>query len=383
MKKVLMGTSALVALGAMAASPAAAEDPIKLSVGGYWQQVTTFVSVDELQGAPDFLPVNVRQEGEIHFKGETTLDNGLTVGVQVQLEGVTQSDQIDESYMYFSGDWGRIILGAENAAPYLMQYSAPSVAWGVNSPNFMFFPSVLATTTFINGVSDANKITYFTPRFGGFQFGISYTPNADARGGDRQTFGLNTDDNAGLDKNWISIGANFVETFNGVDVAVAGGYERGSSEEDNVTTVTGNPPFAINTATGVISPASTTTTTAAVFDDRQIWSLGANFGFAGFTVGGSYYSDNNGLKGDFNTDTWDVGASYSTGPWGISITYLRSETEAGSSSNTLDHDHGELGASYALGPGITVAGAVQYWKEDYIAEDTDGWAFGIGTKLSF
>jgi hypothetical protein len=125
MKKILMGSTALAALG-LAANPAAAQDgKIKLDVAGYYQNFVTYVNQDEPSGV-NYNPVNVRQEGEIHFKGETTLDNGLTVGFQAQLEAITQGDQMDETYLYFQGGWGRAIMGAENSAPYLMGYSAPS-----------------------------------------------------------------------------------------------------------------------------------------------------------------------------------------------------------------------------------------------------------------
>ncbi|MEX0922339.1 MAG: porin, partial [Rhodovibrionaceae bacterium] len=190
MKKLLLGTTAIAA-ASLIAGPAMAEDgKISLSVGGYYQNVVTFVSQDdsnadvefgglsfEIPIDREFNPVNVRHEGEIHFKGETTLDNGLVVGFQAQLEAITQGDQMDETYLYFSGSWGRLIMGSENSAPYLMAYAAPYAGLGINSPNFFLFSPPLgtnaATSGYLNLASDANKITYFTPRFGGFQLGVS------------------------------------------------------------------------------------------------------------------------------------------------------------------------------------------------------------------
>ena len=97
MKKLLLGSTALMAAGALAASPASAEDPIKLGVSGYYQSVVSFVDQDvDGPGSPEFHEVNVRQEGEVHFTGSTTLDNGLTIGVNIQMEAVAQSDQLDE-----------------------------------------------------------------------------------------------------------------------------------------------------------------------------------------------------------------------------------------------------------------------------------------------
>jgi predicted porin len=360
MKKVLMGTTALVAMGAWAVSPAAAaEEKMKISVGGYYESVVSFVDQSFDDPAIDTHPDNVRQEGEIHFKGEIMLDNGLTIGLNVQLEAVTQGDQIDESYVYFSGDFGRVLVGAENSAAYLMGYTAPSVGLGVNSPNFFLFSpqSAAPTNNYVTGISDANKLTYFSPRFSGFQLGLSYTPNADAPGGDRQTFGLNTDNDEDDQANFFSVGLNFVNSFNGVDVAVSGTWERGQVEAD----VDGTS------------------------DDSQEWQIGANFGFSGFTIGGSYGVNNNGLAGSNDTTAYDLGVSYETGPWGVSIAWFHGEREFAGGGQDDEQDLMELGASYALGPGITVVGAIQRFDEDSatVNSRSDGWGAALQTKLSF
>ncbi len=357
MKKLLLGSTALMAAGALLASPAAAEEKIKLNVGGYYQSVVSFVDQDVQGGTPEFHEVNVRQEGEVQFTGSTTLDNGLTIGVNIQMEAVAQGDQLDEQFVFFSGDWGRVNVGAENSAAYLMGYIAPGVGLGVNSPNFFLFsPQGSARTTTVTTASgDANKLTYFTPRFSGFQLGVSYTPNIDATGGDRQTFGLNTDNNVGDQANFFAVGANFVEEFNGVDIAVSGVYEIGDVE------------------TGV-----------AGVDDDESWQIGLNVGFSGFTVGGSYGQDNLGTSGSTDAESWDVGAKYSTGPWGISLGWFHAETElAGGGEDEMDKI--EAAASYALGPGITIVGSLQYFDEDNdsAAADSDGWAAAIQSKLSF
>jgi predicted porin len=360
MKKVLMGTTALVAMGAWAVSPAAAaEEKIMISVGGYYESVVSFVDQSFDNPAIDKHSDNVRQEGEIHFKGETTLDNGLTIGINVQLEAVSQVDQVDEHYIYFSGDFGRVLVGAENSAAYLMGYTAPSVGLGINSPNFYLFSpqSSAPTNNYVTGISDANKLTYFSPRFSGFQLGLSYTPNSDAAGGDRQTFGLNNDNNEDDQANFFSVGLNFVNSFNGVDVAVSGTLERGSVEAD----VDGTS------------------------DDNQEWQIGANFGFSGFTIGGSYGVNNNGLAGSNDTTAYDLGVSYETGPWGVSVAWFHGEREFAGGGQDDEVDLMELGASYALGPGITVVGAIQRFDEDSatVNSRSDGWGAALQTKLSF
>ncbi|WP_162906696.1 porin [Algihabitans albus] len=361
MKKVLMGTTAIGAVALMAGPAAAQDGKISLGVGGYYENFFTFVEQDfDGPGDNDYNQFNVRQEGEIHFTGETTLDNGLTVGFQAQLEAITQGDQIDETFLYFEGSWGRLVMGSENSAPYLMQYTAPSAGLGLNDPNIAPFQqnSDAGTSTLLNQVSDSNKITYFTPRFAGFQLGASYTPNIDATGGDRQSSGLNTDEDPGDYNNFFGGGANFVESFNGFDVAVAGGIEYGMEEEDALV---GNPET----------------------DDFLAFSGGVNVGFAGFTVGGSVLHSNGGLDDDGDTLVWDVGATYGQGPWEVGVTYLNGETETVGGDDQLHRV--ELGANYRLSPGVRVIGALQYSDDEDSSEDReeDAWGVIIGTRLDF
>lgn len=347
MKKVLLGTTALGA-AALVAGPAAAQDgKISLGVGGYYENFFTAVFQDDI-GNAEYNEFNVRHEGEIHFKGETTLDNGLTVGFQAQLEAITQGDQMDETYLYFTGSWGRLVMGAENSAPYAMQYGAPAAGLGVNSPNFA--PVELGsapTSTYLNRTSDANKITYFTPRFFGFQLGASYTPNVDATGGDRQSSGLNTDNDPGDVNNFFGVGANFVESFGGVDVALAGGMEYGFEEEDTATS-----------------------------DDHLGFSGGLNVGFSGFTVGGSILWQNN-ARDDADQLVWDAGVTYGAGPWEIGATYLMGDRDGGD-----DVQRAELGGNYRLSPGVKVVGALQYTHLDS-TDDSDAFGVILGTRLDF
>ena len=74
---------------------------------------------------------DVQGESEIYFKGSTVLDNGMTVGVMVQLEaGADENgdDTIDESYAYVSGKYGKLVLGSTDNAAYLMRATAPNAA---------------------------------------------------------------------------------------------------------------------------------------------------------------------------------------------------------------------------------------------------------------
>lgn len=121
MKKLLLSSAAVCGL-AMIATPAAAQ--LELELGGYFKGYGAYVDQDDDAGeVNDF---DFVRNTELHFGAETTLDNGLTVGFHTEAEtdaGAAGSDgfNVDESYVYFSGGWGRINAGDEDGASYLLQ----------------------------------------------------------------------------------------------------------------------------------------------------------------------------------------------------------------------------------------------------------------------
>src|SRR5262245_24630953 len=197
MKRILLGSTALVAAGVIAGGAQAAEGGVKLGVGGYFNSAFGYVSERDCKGCAGYQhnSTALNQDNEIHFKGETTLDNGLTVGAHIELEGFTSTDQIDERWVYFKGGWGELRYGDEDDARKLKSYAAPTPTpntFGVNSPFFTFNNpgSEVASTvsTFRNLDNDAAKLIYFTPSFGGFQLAFSYAP-----GGSQDKTGFGTD----------------------------------------------------------------------------------------------------------------------------------------------------------------------------------------------
>jgi predicted porin len=358
MKKILLGSTALVAAAAFAA-PASAAEKIKLGLGGYYQ--TAFVLIDE--DVANTRTDSLKQEGEVYFTGETTLDTGITVGVMVQLEAYTTDDQVDEHYVYFDGGFGRVQLGAADSAAYLMHYSAPTAiaGHGVDSPNFFHATppgthGIASNYTFLNTTSDANKLTYFTPRFAGFQLGLSYTPSlAGGLGGSSGSYGNLPDNTVGAQEKIVEIGANYVNSFGGIDVAISAGYLTGSLEQD-----------------------------AAGFDDQEVFTLGTQIGFAGFTFGGGYQKNNLGVALDEDLEQWNVGLTYGFGPFTVGAGYgYGSQTYVGGVEDELSTI--EVGGTYEMGPGISLmAGYFNYEFDSTIpANRNTSDAFMIGTSFDF
>jgi predicted porin len=372
MKKALYGTTALVTGAALMSVPAAAEEGIKLGLGGYMNNYFGVLFDHDEDSAVDRNATGLFSDGEIWFKGETTLDNGITFGANVQLESFGNTgDVIDEDFAYISGNFGRINIGSENTAAYLMHYSAPYVGAPINSgwvttfipadgTGFVgpFRTPALSTTVDIG--NDENVITYFTPRFSGFQVGATYVP-AVVFSGNGKDFPIEADKETEFN-NGFSVGANFVESFEGFDISVSGGYRRAEAPD------------------GLGS-----------IEDMEQWSAGLNVGFAGFTVGGSYANEDDDIIDD--GESWDVGATYSSGPWTVGATYFNSDLTYGpavgfaSGSATpgedVEMDVIQGGVGYAVGPGIDASMNIMYADYDTDTGDADGIIGIVGLTYSF
>ena len=462
MKKLLLGSTALVAGGLMAA-PAMAADPIKIGVGGYYQFFALAGSIEGVY-APDGSSLQYKglqfiQEGEIHFIGQSKLDNGTTVGLTVELEGwntpassstavpTGSVRQIDEAFLFAFGDWGRLEVGSRDQASYRMYYGAPSalLGWGFFQHNSSFNwasgamlanPAQGAATFFTIGgqFQDVNRVNYFTPRFYGLQIGVGYAPKINIAPNALLASGLApgpTTAAAGVcgfndattasncptnDNSWqdvFDVGANYLNKFGDVTVALFGSWMYASFV----------PSY------NQLAGSNANLITGANLTNWKQWVIGAQFGFAGFTIGGSIGWDNNGLGGNYYTGAdsdsrkYAVAAMYETGPWQASFGWGHVNTDNGNGARTLatvgmggtsgltavaipaststyfgtnplagaavfggyTADKFELGVNYALGPGIKLVGGGIYWNVSGPVNGSQGqsWAAMLGMDLRF
>ena len=68
---------------------------------------------------PEGDDLDIHSNTEIIFTPNITLDNGMTFGINVQIEGEQPASEIDETYMSISSDtFGRLDIGSENSAGY-------------------------------------------------------------------------------------------------------------------------------------------------------------------------------------------------------------------------------------------------------------------------
>jgi predicted porin len=343
MKKILLGTTALVAAG-LATTPGFAADPVSLSLGGYYRTAVGAILDDDDdagEGGVNAHDYFHEQDVEVHFTGKTTLDNGLTVGVNVQLEGQTQGgDQIDETWAYVSGSWGELRIGDEDDVAINFAYIAPYAGlFGPTTPWFAFSNAGFTPGNATGGATnfeafgmygDSSKLYYTTPSFNGFQLGVSYAPDQsqDTRSNPGGPFGGGPVVGNSSEDMWAAAIAYSGE-FEEVSVGLSAGYLSGNDEGGAGT-------------------------------DGDAWGIGANFGFGSWNFGGSYQN----FEADnfvFDYEFWDIGLTYTAGAWGVGLGFSQSNTEAGVAGAEEDtNDVWVLGVDYAMGPGVSVSGALSY-----------------------
>ncbi|WP_339830763.1 porin [uncultured Parvibaculum sp.] len=354
MKKILLGTTALVSAG-LIAGPALASDPLAVTVGGTVTAGFYVIDADDI-GATSFTDTAVKLVARnIDIKAEGTLDNGMVAGVIATLSlgddwntaattvggnlvGGNNNDAVfRELFAYLEGGFGRFEIGGTDGAAFKMHYTSP---WfvpgnGLDSPNILnavLAASAFRHSTFSLMAADANKVTYFTPRFAGFQLGGSYTPETSFNGPNPNGLGLlpNTAVNIG---DVFEIALNYAGSFGGVDVGADAFYVSGESGP-----------------------------TAA---DPEELGFGLNLGMAGFTLGGAWYQSEDLLVASVpvpsaagvEEEVWTVGLSYGTGPWTVGVAYLTDEISSPGFSAEIES--WQAGGGYNLGSGVDVGVDVQ------------------------
>jgi outer membrane protein OmpU len=374
MKKVLLGTTALLGVGTVAGA-AQASDGIKLDVGGFFQTVYqgVFDNKDEGHFGDHRNLDRFLHNAEVHFKGETTLDNGLTVGAQIELEGENANDQIDKAFVYWSGGFGRIQIGSQDgpiaACPVFppgatANFSGFSPAsWGSNDPRGS--NSVCSDT-----VSNSQSIKYTTPTFYGFQLILAYQPSANAE--DYTQVGVNgsgtpTSPDGTAHHNFAAY-ATYSYAADDWSINWGGG---------------GSWQGKFNQVDGVNDGKSANYQTALTVT------------FGGFAVGGIFeYYDNGG--DDNNAWVAGGGASYGVDAWTVGIQGSHgtfNASSAGGGNGDGGHDSLNrviLTGSYEMGPGVLLDAELGYtWFDDTSDaanndnDDYSAFDIGIGSKFTF
>lgn len=364
MKKLLLSSVAVLGLTAIA-TPALASG-LSLDLGGHYKGYVAIHDQDIAAGQAETRDVDWFQETELHFGGETTLDNGLTVGVHIEADtDAADGFAVDESYAYFAGSWGRVNAGDEDGAAYLLQVAAPSadsnidgIRQFVNPVNFASMNIGITTTldyandgqNTVGATSDVNKLTYLSPIFSGFQVGGSYTPDTGAS--NNALTGVNTDEVANAYGSQYEVAARYEGTAGSVGYIVGAGYTTAELEADT-----------------------------GAQDDFDEWNVGVDLDLGAFGLGVVYTENNNGQDATDTNETLVIGADYTTGAFKLGASYLNNENNGG--GNTFEADRFTGGVVYSYGPGMSFRGSLSYIDTELSNVESDATSVLLGTQINF
>ena len=408
MKKQLMAGTALVAAAMLAAGGALAADKKmmkpSISVNGYYEGVIGGI-IDEEQksggvdAAKDTPALDVRTDAEIHFNGRTTLDSGMKIHARVELEGQSHhsiaahaGDPIDEYFISVSGSFGQIILGGTGGAPVKM-LTGLSGSWATSVGETLSFdnewvPSVMSNVTHHYNLKhsrldtgDAEKVTYISPKFGGFQVGLTYSPD---RTNDDTNSRINAESEA---HDGLEGAVSYSNKFGDVGFGVGAGmtaYQ--GANKSTVTCDIGAVKLSVDdttTADDLVSQAAAACTANST-DDLSDWLVAARLDFGGgFRVAIAHKRVTNDNKAQESQLT-DAGVRFVTGANSFSLVGSHAEMDQGGASFTA------VMGSYArsMGPGVK-AHVNLLWNESdngmsgEAAKENTGTALITGIKVVF
>ncbi len=419
MKKTLLLQTALVAAaGVMLADASFAQvkaEPLGVTVGGYMTRTFKLQDRDKNGNATTGSAQTDKAaatfggpDAEIWFSLRAVLDNGLRVGGRIELEGASDGDQIDESYVWFENDMGRVEVGSTDRVASKMNYFSPNATLSGQGTTQVSENSAIVTPAtnraggvsmwFANAANDAEGINVYTSSnryFGskagkGLQLGISYTPDGcqdynNAGGQFAAAATTTTCDNGfgstinGTVRNQYTAAANYLESFGAFSVALYGGYINSRAEPVAATAANAVPKRVDGWQGGL----------------QVAYDLG---GGATVAVGGGYKDEEvsaNDAGNKIDRKAWVIGAMYLTngaapGSIGIGADYWAAKGKETATNVVQGDDKGalfQIGVSYQLATGIKLyggAGAYKYTDGNATLANESKANFGlVGVNLVF
>ena len=323
MKKLLLGTSALVAAGLFSngalAQTATTDTPVQFKLGGqYYAGIAAFAQQDDEPGDVAYKrnPISAQDYFLIRFVGSTTFSNGITAGVFTRLNAFSapnaaantangfqssNNTTIKDSYLYLrnADTWGEFRLGDDsdvrrNVATGINAGAANGDSnLGANSASLQWLNTPVYNYTTLNLDGRGTKAVYYSPTIAGFQFGASFTPD---KGGGHTNGPGNIGDNSGavddstdgltasyLNANtaydYYSFSGQWTGTFGPAKVVGTVGYSS-ASRKNAYSGANGGTKLGFNNDTSTLSSVQNA--------DPHVYNAGFQVDYGPFEVGSDY-----------------------------------------------------------------------------------------------
>lgn len=296
-------------------------------------------------------PTAAGGDAQVFLKLEDKLQSGTKYGAAAQTEfnfntdRRTENPNLDSIFTFAEGDFGKVEFGNNKAVNQKMKTGPASFARGSGGINGKYLENINlpmagnsgSASHFIllaqspighggyaksfyqpnskdnssyhlsqfrafkddsfDGLEDATKLSYYSPKIAGVKLGVSYTPNSSNLGVTKQ---VARDVNYTKIEDIFSLGASYSEDFDNLGVELSATAEKGKIK---------------NTNRG----------------DLSAYDFGGSLSYFGFSLGASYGSWGSSLQptsGDYvkqgKTNYYTLGLAYKFGPFGASITSLNS-----------------------------------------------------------
>jgi hypothetical protein len=280
-------------------------------------------------------------DNEIVFRANGSTDAGVNYGSKIEVEmDVNGNDvRVDEAVVFFSGGFGRIELGREDGAEDIMFVDAGTVSagtGGVDGDTANLGPINVTDS------GDATKVTYYTPRIAGFQFGLSFTPDT----GDGENFSI-SGDKTGDREAHLGAGLNWTGQLIGLDLTVAGIIQRADHEPGGG---------------------------GGSNDDQLSYGLGATIGIGGFSIGGSVQQDED-YNGQDDQTIANIAGAIGIGNGNVSLGYNFVDDDADDDSQHIV----AVSFDYPLMPGVTFKADVANNNNAGGGDDQDNALAGVAS----
>ncbi len=333
--KVLLGTTALVGAGLAATVPSPVSAATVSPGGALDLTLTGFMGFRAHGGDLSNARLNKNIADGLDFSNDTEVHvvargrhdaTGIEYGATVEFEADTnRTDNTDETWIFVRGTFGEFRFGDEDGAVDNSAVGGFTVAAGTGGIDGSIVDVIATGVVKPFNSGDNTKIRYYTPNFGGFSVGASYTPNA--QGGDQLAL-KNVDPQDFFEGALVYNGE-----VGGVGIlaSVVGGYCRIENAAD---------------------------------DDCYNYGGGAVVNLFGFRLGGGIFTQNfAGQEKDF----FNVGVGAALGPVNLSVTYgqVLDSDDLVVNGNAVDEPMNlVVSADIALMPGLVLAGDVGYFDND-------------------
>ncbi len=397
MRKILLGTTAVVGAALLAPAVAVAQEAPTVRIGGFFrayygntqqsgrnsttpsslatnvsgatsnlsQQTapgaqTTAIGATTTESAGNIARLSKNDfstDAEVHVFVNGKTANGLSYGAVVEIafnqqEGRNIVQQrastgkttasIDEMYAFVASPaFGQIRFGDEDGPVGGLMNSGVITNFGTGGiygdrESFVTRQANVRTTTSPGSLGDNTKIIYLSPQFFGFDFGASFA------------FNYNEGEDTGCPTNQSSGFCDAAYAFTGASnfgIAAAGPNQSVRRNEYQAAVRWRGSLAGIGLAVtggyvgaGAARELTLQGTQARLFNNLNVFQVGAQASAYGFTVGAQYEHGDanffwgNTLRGDRPMDQFFTGASYTIGPVTIGGNYLIQTVEGGSRS---------------------------------------------------